>query len=89
MLTCRSRQSRLELQLVAGLHHLQAALCVSGIGVACGEDDMRAQRTSMMHDVPRDFLHQILECDFGELGRKDILNQVRIAFSDFVTDTQY
>ena len=69
--------------------NLQAALCVSGICVACGEDDMRAQRTSMMHDVPRDFLHQILECDLGELRWKDILNQVRVAFSDFVTDAQY
>lgn len=38
-----------------------------------------------MHDVPRDFLHQLLEDNLGEFGWKDILNQVRIAFSDFVT----
>ena len=42
-----------------------------------------------MHDVPRDFLHQLLECDLGELTRKDILNQVRVAFSDFVSCAQY
>ena len=40
----------------------------------------------MMHDVPRDFLHQIFERDLGELRWKDILNQVRVAFSYFVTD---
>jgi len=43
----------------------------------------------MVHDVPRDFLHQLLEGDLGELTRKDILNQVRVAFSDFVTYAQY
>jgi len=43
----------------------------------------------MMHDVPRDFLHQLLERDLGELRRKDILNQVGIAFSDFVTYAWY
>jgi hypothetical protein len=38
-----------------------------------------------MHDVPRDFLHQIFERELGELRWKDIFNQVRIAFSNFVT----
>lgn len=46
---------------------------------------MSGQRTSMMHDVPRDLLHQIFERDVGEHRRKDIFNQVRVAFSDFVT----
>ena len=50
---------------------------------------VKGQRTSMMHDVPRDFLHQLLEGNLGELTRKDILNQVRVAFSDFVTYAQY
>jgi hypothetical protein len=49
----------------------------------------RGQRTSMMHDVPRDFLHQLLEHDLGEFRWKDILDKVRIAFSDFVTYAQY
>jgi hypothetical protein len=49
----------------------------------------RDPRTSMMHDVPRDFFHQLLERDVGELRWKDILNQVGIAFSDFVTYAQY
>jgi hypothetical protein len=40
----------------------------------------------MMHDVPRDFLHQLLEHDLGEFRWKDILDQIRIPFSDFVTD---
>jgi hypothetical protein len=43
----------------------------------------------MMHDIPRDFLHQIIECDLGELRRKEILNEVRIALSDYVTYAQY
>jgi len=43
----------------------------------------------MMHDVPLDFLHQLLEHDIGEFRWKDILDQVRIAFSDFVTYAQY
>jgi hypothetical protein len=38
-----------------------------------------------MHDVPRDFLDQLLEHYLGEFRWKDILDQVRIAFSDFVT----
>ena len=45
----------------------------------------------MMHGVPRDFLeflHQLLEHDLGEFRRKDILDQVCIAFSDFVTYAQ-
>src|SRR5487761_1259903 len=55
--------------------------------VACCEDG--AQRTSVMHDVPCHFLHQILERDLCELGWKDILDQVRITFSDSVTRAQY
>jgi hypothetical protein len=48
------------------------------------------RRTSMMHDAPRDFLHQLFEQDLvGEFGWEDILDQVRIAFADFVTYAQY
>lgn len=43
------------------------------------------KRTSMMHDVPRDFRHQLLEDDLSEYRWKDILHQVCIAFSNFVT----
>jgi len=42
----------------------------------------------MMHDVPRDFLDQLLEHDVGEFRWKDFPDQVRIAFSDFVTYAQ-
>ena len=38
-----------------------------------------------MHNIPRrDFL-QIFERELGELRWKDLFNQVRIAFSYFVT----
>ena len=36
----------------------------------------------MMHDVPRDFLHQLLDHNLGEFWWKDILDQGRIALSD-------
>lgn len=50
---------------------------------------VRTRRTSVMHDVPRHLLHQILECDLCKLGWKNILDQVRVTFSDSVTHTQY
>jgi hypothetical protein len=43
----------------------------------------------MMHDVPHHFLHQLFEHDLGEFRWKDILDVVRIAFSDFVSYAQY
>src|SRR6266576_3704796 len=40
---------------------------------------MRDQNTSTMYDVSR-HLHQVLGCDLGELGWKNILNHVHFAF---------
>jgi hypothetical protein len=41
----------------------------------------------MMHDVPSDLLLEVLECNLCKLRRKNILNQVRVAFSDLVAYT--
>ena len=43
----------------------------------------------MMHDVPRDFIHQLFERDLSEFRWKDILDQICVAFSDFVAYAQY
>jgi hypothetical protein len=84
VLTCRLHQSRLALLPVAVLHHLEEKGV--RVGAYCGG---RVQRTSMMHDIPRYLLHQVLERDLCELRWKDILDQVRITFSDLVARAQY
>ena len=48
-----------------------------------------ARRTSVMHDVPRYFIHQVLEHDLCELRWEDILDQIRITFSDSVAYAQH
>ena len=75
VLTCRLHQSRLALLPVAVLHHLEEK------GVRVGRV-ARAGPTSVMHDVSWYLLHQVLERDLCELQWKDILDQVRITFSD-------
>jgi hypothetical protein len=84
VLTCRLHQSRPALLPVAVLHHLEEK-CVR-VRACCGG---RVQRTSVMHDVPRYLLHQVLERDLCEFRWKDILGQVRITFSNSVTRAQY
>jgi hypothetical protein len=45
--------------------------------------------TSVMHDVPGYLLPEILKCDLCKPRRKDILDQVRVAFADLIPYTQY
>jgi hypothetical protein len=53
------------------------------------EEERRWERTPVMHDIPGYLLPEILERDLCKLRRKDVLNQVRVAFPYLVTHTQY